>query len=270
MATTRPGRPHPVVGFDLDLTLVDSAPGIGRTLRAALAAEGVPDQPSDEVLSPIIGIPLEAMIATVAPQADAHRVAQRYRELYPALGVPGTHLLPGVAQAFGAVRDRRGRVLVVSAKVEPAILAVLRHVGLSSSPLTPDVVVGGLFGAAKGRRLAAAGAHVYVGDHPGDMQAARIAGAVGVALTTGGASEAALRASGADVVLPGLPAFPVWFEDWFEGWFDTRSDGRMQRRVAARDDGSTTSGPRLDDETRERDGEADRAEESQRGHGPGG
>ncbi|MGZ4603497.1 MAG: HAD family hydrolase [Kineosporiaceae bacterium] len=286
MSESAPARGGPVVGFDLDLTLVDSAAGIGRTLRAALAAEGVPEQPSDEVLHPLIGMPLEATIATVAPGADARGIAERYRRLYPALGVPGTRLLPGAQEAFAAVHARQGRVLVVSAKVESAVLAVLGYVGLGNVPLAPDLVVGGLFGRAKGLRLRAAGAHVYVGDHPGDMEAARVAGAVGVAVTTGGAGEAALRAAGADAVLPGLSAFPSWFDAWFDawsdarsdawsdarfdGWFDARFENRFDGGPAARRDGSATAGPRLDDQPGEREGEADRAQECQRGQDPRG
>jgi phosphoglycolate phosphatase-like HAD superfamily hydrolase len=241
-----------VVGFDLDLTLVDSAAGIGATLRAALAAEGRPEHPSDEQLAPYIGIPLEATVATLAPHADPHRVACRYRQLYPALGVPGTRLLPGVVEAFTAVRARGGRILVVSAKVEPAVRAVLDHVGLDEPPQGPDVVVGGLFAGAKGLRLRTAGAQVYVGDHPGDMEAAGVAGAVAVGVTTGGSSARALRAAGADVVLPGLTAFPEWFDGWFRAW------------------SSATSAPRLDGETGEGDGEADRAEQGHRRHDAGG
>lgn len=212
--TARSPHAGPVVGFDLDLTLVDSAAGIGVTLRAALAAEGSSARPSDAELYPLIGVPLETTVSVVDPGADVDRVVRRYRELYPALGVPATTLLPGVLDAFAAVRARRGRVLVVSAKVEPAVRAVLLHVGLGAPPDAPDLVVGGLFAAAKGVRLRKAGADVYVGDHPGDMEAARVAGAVGVGVPTGGTGTEALRAAGADVVLPGLGAFPAWFERW--------------------------------------------------------
>jgi phosphoglycolate phosphatase-like HAD superfamily hydrolase len=255
----------PVVGFDLDLTLVDSAAGIGATVRAAFAAEGYPERPSDDELRPLIGTPLEAMLAEVAPRTDPERVARRYRELYPAVGVPGTTLLPGVREAFAAVHAQGGRVLVVSAKVEPAVRAVLEHVGLGTPLLAPDVVVGGLFGAAKGVRLRAAGAHVYVGDHPADMQAARAAGAVGVGVTTGASSPQALRAAGADIVLPGVIAFAAWFDGWYATWKARDRPGRSAREAAV----SAASGPGLDDEAREGDGEADRAEQGQRREGAG-
>lgn len=230
------------MGFDLDLTLVDSAAGIGVTLRAALAAEGSTVSPSDALLRPLIGVPLETTVSTVDPEADVRRVALRYRELYPVLGVPATTLLPGVLEAFTAIRALGGRVLVVSAKVEPAVRAVLEHVGLAAPPAAPDLVVGGLFAGAKGVRLREAGADVYVGDHAGDMEAARVAGAVGVGVTTGGTDAATLRGAGADVVLPSLLAFP--------GWLESRAS------AAAR--------PGLDDQPGEREGEPDGAEQRER------
>jgi phosphoglycolate phosphatase len=240
----------PVVGFDLDLTLVDSAAGIARTMRAALSAERAgdwpPGEPTEDVLRRTIGIPLEASIGLLAPDADVDRVAAAYRRLYPDLGVPATVLLPGVIQAFAAVRAARGRVLVVSAKTLAAVHAVLAHVGLD-----PDLVAGDLFAAQKGELLLGEGAHAYVGDHPADMEAARVARATAVGVLTGSADERALRVAGADVVLPDLTAFPSWLDAW---WPDVS-------RPAA--------GPSLDDEARERHREPDRAEQSHRSHRTG-
>jgi phosphoglycolate phosphatase len=90
------------------------------------------------------------------------------------------------------------------------VRAVLRQVGLDQGAQAPDVVAGGLFAAEKGVRLVTAGAHAYVGDHPGDVEAARVARAVAVAVATGPHSAAELVACGADVVLPDLTAFPRW------------------------------------------------------------
>jgi phosphoglycolate phosphatase len=240
----------PVVGFDLNLTLVDSAAGIGRTMRAALSAERAGDwpsgEPTDDVLRRIIGIPLEASMELLAPDADVDRVAATYRRLYPDLGVPGTVLLPGVTQAFAAVRAAGGRVLVVSAKTLAAVHAVLAHVGIE-----PDLVAGDLFAGQKGQLLLGEGAHAYVGDHPADMEAARVARATAVGVLTGATDEEALRAAGADVVLPDLTAFPRWLAGW---WPDVS-------RPAA--------GPGLDDEPREGHREPDRAEQRQRGYRTG-
>jgi phosphoglycolate phosphatase len=200
--------PGPVVGFDLDMTLVDSAAGIAATLQAVLAEVGVEIVP--EQVWPYIGLPLAETFEGIAPEVDRTVAAARYRQLYPRLGVDLTTLLPGAVEAFLAVHAHGGRVLVVSTKVEPAVRAVLRQVGLDRGPQAVDEVAGGLFAAEKGVRLAAAGAHVYVGDHPGDVEAAQRAGAVSVAVPTGPHSAAQLTACGAEVVLPDLTAFPQW------------------------------------------------------------
>jgi phosphoglycolate phosphatase len=205
----------PVVGFDVDMTLVDSAAGIAATAQAALTEIGRPV--SREALWPHVGVPLETALAAVAPGVDAAAVAARYRQLYAEYGIPSITRLPGAAEAFEAVHQAGGRVLVVSAKGEPAVQRVLAHVGLDRPPVAPDLVAGGLFAGAKGALLRAQGADVYVGDHPGDVEAARVAGAVGVAVATGAFTAACLRRAGADVVLADLRAFPAWLRDRGQG-----------------------------------------------------
>jgi phosphoglycolate phosphatase len=200
--------PGPIVGFDLDMTLVDSAAGIVATLAEVLAELGV-EVTSDQVW-PTIGAPLRVAACELAPDVDPDVVVARYRELYPRTGVTPTALLPGAVEALRAVHALGGRVLVISAKVEPAVRAVLRHVGLDRPGTGPDLVVGGLFAAEKGERLAAAGAQVYVGDHPGDVEAARVAGAVAVAVATGPHGTSQLMTCSPDVILPDLTRFPAW------------------------------------------------------------
>jgi phosphoglycolate phosphatase len=71
-----------------------------------------------------------------------------------------------------------------------------------------DHVAGSLFGAEKGAALLEFGADAYVGDHVADIDAARAGGARSVAVATGPYDAAALRAYGADIVLPDLRVFP--------------------------------------------------------------
>ncbi len=192
------------IGFDLDMTLVDSAAGIGATLCAAIAEHGV-DVPPERVWS-LIGLPLEEMIIRLAHGLDAAAVAARYREMYPRVGVPQTLTLPGAHEAVDAVRELAGaRVIVVSTKVVSAVQAVLDEVGL-----VVDEVHGDLFGRAKAGALRESAAFAYVGDHPADVSAARLAGATAVAVATGPHPAAALTEAGADVVLDDLLTFPDW------------------------------------------------------------
>ncbi|MCE0540189.1 HAD family hydrolase [Kineosporia rhizophila] len=209
-----------VVGFDLDMTLVDSADGIVATLaRAHQQVTGGVDGfvVSREQAWPLMGYPLDRIITELMPGVDVQLLADTYRSLYPETGLSWNRLLPGVHEAFAAIRAAGGRVLVISAKSEPGVYAVLQALGLLEQPYRPDLIAGSRFGTAKGEVLAVEGASVYVGDHIGDVAAARSVGAVSVAVSTGPQTAAELRAAGADVVLDDLLGFPRWLSGHLAG-----------------------------------------------------
>ncbi|NEA27030.1 HAD family hydrolase [Actinomadura bangladeshensis] len=191
------------VGFDLDLTLADTRAAIGAVYAALAAETGVPID--TEAVVARIGPPLEEELSYWFPADEVPAMAARYRAIYPDVAIPATVLMPGAAAALDAVRARGGRVVVVSGKNQADTERTVRFLGL---PV--DAVVGGLFGAEKGAALREQGARAYIGDHTGDVDAARAAEIVAVAVATGAFDSAALTAYGADVVLPDLLAFPEW------------------------------------------------------------
>jgi phosphoglycolate phosphatase len=189
------------------MTLVDSRPGVAATL-AALSAETGHEIDAAVVVSRL-GPTLEDELAMWMPEAEVPAAADRYRELYAVLGVPGTELLPGARDAVAAVRRLGGRTLVVTAKYEPNAHACLAHVGIEV-----DAVYGWRFGPAKGETLTGERADVYVGDTPHDVAAARAAGSVAVAVPSGPHDAAELAAAGADIVLGSLAEFDGWLSEW--------------------------------------------------------
>lgn len=210
----------PVVGFDLDMTLVDSSEGITARSVAVTAAD----------TRPYAGMPLELILAGLAPGTPPERVealAARYRELYPDLGVASVRAYPGAARALAAPAAHGGRSVVVSAKHTPNVHRVLAAAGLGGA-VAAAYVTGDLFAERKGVRLAELGATAYVGDHPGDVRAAAVAGAVAVAVPTGAHDAAALRAAGADVVLASLEDLPGWLTGHAA---DLRADPREEERA---------------------------------------
>jgi phosphoglycolate phosphatase len=193
-----------IVGFDLDLTLVDSRPGI-RASMSALAAETGVAIDVDLVLSRI-GPKLEWELANWFPESDVARMAARYRELYWDRCVgDGTTLLPGARESVDAVHAGGGQVLVVTAKSE-----ALAHRCLESVGLAADVVVGHVHGDEKRDALKEHSAQVYVGDIVADIEAGVGAGALAVGVTTGMHGERELRDAGAAAVFPSLLDFPRW------------------------------------------------------------
>jgi phosphoglycolate phosphatase len=75
-------------------------------------------------------------------------------------------------------------------------------------------VVGEVWSTGKAPALRELGAEVYVGDHIGDVTAARAADAMAVAVATGPITAEDLAAAGADVVLPDLTRFPNWLASY--------------------------------------------------------
>ncbi|MGW9207679.1 ATP-dependent sacrificial sulfur transferase LarE [Embleya sp. NPDC055664] len=194
-----------MVGFDLDMTLVDSRPGIGAAWSVLAAETGAAiDIP---LIVSRLGPPLEIEVANWFPADEVSAVAARYREIYPHHAVHGTDVLPGAREALAAVHRHGGRTMVVTGKHEPNARLHLDHLDLAV-----DHLVGDLWGEQKGVALRASGAGVYVGDHLGDLIGARAAGAIAVGVATGPISAEELRAAGADVVLPDLTRFPAWLD----------------------------------------------------------
>ena len=104
---------RPVVGFDLDMTLLDSRPGIRLSMQALAAETGVGID-AELVLSRL-GPKLDNELAQWFPIDDVPAMCDRYRAHYYNHCVDGgTLLLPGARESVDAVRQRGGRVLAIT------------------------------------------------------------------------------------------------------------------------------------------------------------
>ncbi|MGC4997866.1 MULTISPECIES: HAD family hydrolase [unclassified Streptomyces] len=202
-----PATPAPTVGFDLDMTLIDSRPGIRACYLALSERTGV--YVDADLVVTRLGPPLAEELVNWFPAEDVPAMADLYRAMYPEYAIAPTSALTGAREAVAAVRAAGGRTMVVTAKYEPNAKLHLAHLGIE-----PDVVVGDLWAEDKARALREHGAHVYVGDHTGDVRGARAAEALSVAVATGPCSPDELREAGADVVLPDLTTFPTWLDTY--------------------------------------------------------
>ncbi len=194
-----------VVGFDLDMTLIDTTPGFAAVLRVLGAELGV-DFPV-EALTSRLGPPLEAMLAGHLPEEDIPAAGDRFRAIYPDHAVATVPVLPGAHEAIAAVRRHGGRVVVVTGKYAANARLHLDHLALDV-----DLLEGWVWGVGKADVLRREGASVYVGDHVHDVEGARAAGVTSVSVLTGGCSREELEAAGTHVVLEDLREFPSWLE----------------------------------------------------------
>ncbi|GEP36510.1 hydrolase [Nocardioides psychrotolerans] len=195
-----------VVGFDLDMTLIDTVPGFAAVL-AALGGELGVDFPIAEMTARL-GPPLESLLAGHLDEDAIGPAGDRFRELYPTHAIDSVPTLPGAHAALAAVRRHGGRVIVVTGKFPRNAELHVTHLGLDV-----DVLEGWVWGLGKADALVREGAGVYVGDHVHDVEGALAAGVLSVSVLTGGCTREELFNAGTHVVLDDLRAFPAWLDD---------------------------------------------------------
>ena len=194
------------VGFDLDMTLIDTVPGFAAVLRVLGEELGV-EFPVEELTSRL-GPPLDQMLAPHLPADQVGPAGDRFRALYPEHAVPDIPVLPGAHEALAAVRRHRGRVVVVTGKYPPNAQRHIDHLALDV-----DLVEGWVWGVGKAEVLRREGVSIYVGDHVHDVDGARAAGVLSVSVLTGGCTREELEDAGTDVVLESLAEFPAWLDE---------------------------------------------------------
>ncbi|MEO5708221.1 MAG: ATP-dependent sacrificial sulfur transferase LarE [Nocardioidaceae bacterium] len=194
-----------VVGFDLDMTLIDTRPGFVATMTVLASETGV--ELDLEGMSQRLGPPLDLMLAPHYPADQLPDLVARFRAHYPDHAIAPTLAFPGAHESLAAVRRNAGRSVVVTGKYRPNAALHLDALGLDA-----DELVGEVWGTGKGPVLVEHGASIYVGDHVHDVEGAHAAGALSVSVLTGGSTEQELRDAGTDVVLRDLTELPAWLD----------------------------------------------------------
>lgn len=208
--------------FDLDGTLVDSAPDIATAVNELLAEEGLAPH-SLAAVRGMIGHGLERLVerafaahgVALLPEALATRYAAM-SAIYARHLTELTALRPGAGEAVRAVRAAGLACAVVTNKPEGFSRAILAHFGLLDAM---GAVIGGdsgygkkpapdmLFAACERLGVSTADT-LLVGDSGADLASARAAG-IACLLLRGGYCDGPVENLGADGVLddPGrLPA----------------------------------------------------------------
>jgi phosphoglycolate phosphatase len=206
--------PYQAVIFDLDGTLIDSAPDLCAALNLVLAENGRREVGIAEVTL-MVGGGLPNLVdlafrATGEPLAPARlaELAMRYRAVYEDASTVLTRPYPGAVAALEALRDAGAAMGLCTNKPHSATLKVIETLELAQYF---RAVLGGdraRFRKPDGRHVlevmeamgAARGEAVYVGDSETDLAAARGAGVPAV-LVDFGYSKRPAAELGADAVI---------------------------------------------------------------------
>ena len=192
------------VGFDLDMTLIDSRPAILASFAGL--AQDTATVIDLAAVDGRLGIKLEDELVFWYPPDQRAAAAQTYRRHYVRLAEQMTTALPGAHEALAAVRAAGERAVIITAKHPISVEPSLKATGLRA-----DEVFTFVHGPEKAAVLSRINAAAYVGDTPPDMAAAIEAGIMAVGVATGSFTRDELTGAGAGVVLDSLEGFPAWY-----------------------------------------------------------
>jgi phosphoglycolate phosphatase len=189
---------YPVYLFDIDGTLVDSAPDICGAAAEVLQANALPPVPF-EILRSYIGLPLRDMFVDLLPQSPAEQIdllIQQYTPAFRGRKHGQTRLFPGVREGIAQLGGRKS---TATTKQTAGTRLVLEHFGLidyfdhiqgsDDMPYKPepDVILAALAALGADTREC-----LLVGDSAADMEAGRRAGVRTCAVSYGYGNPAEL------------------------------------------------------------------------------
>lgn len=197
---------YDAVLFDLDGTLVASAPGITGSVRYTMDKIGRPPM-AEQVLERFVGPPLYESFQRYAglSDAEAEKAVAVYRAHYTESGVLNATVFTGIPNLLRQLKEEGTYLAIASAKPTISVLRMLEHFGLlrffdrviGASLERKDASKESLLRDALPARYARA---AMVGDRMYDMEAAKAIGISAVGAGWGYGSPEELRQAGADVV----------------------------------------------------------------------
>ena len=201
-----PGNDRVMLGFDLDLTLVDLRPAILLGLQAVNRAG--PEYVDPDVIMADLGVPFRDVFATQVAPENLLDVLRTFVVAFRREGMRRVRAMPGAAQVVEAIRCRGDDIVVITGQRGATARAALAACGLPHL-----AVMGHVFGTAKAPAMIAHEVVGFVGDHRLDMIGAVAAGVRPIGVATGPNSPAQLRAAGAEQVFGSLSEIADWYRD---------------------------------------------------------
>lgn len=185
--------------FDLDGTLVDSAPDIIKCLKQSFA--NILQINDIKIDRNIIGPPVPDMIKIIKKDLSNDQVevlTKAFRVCYDNCAFFGTHLYRGVAKLLQELKDQECAIFIVTNKPALPTKKILKKIRIDffDKVITADIIKGKKLTKSEmvkfliGSSDLDAGKSLMIGDTPGDIVAAKENGLVSIAVLEGYGSSA--------------------------------------------------------------------------------
>lgn len=206
-------KPYPGYLFDLDGTLIDTAPDINAALNHALGSHGLPGF-TEALTRHWVGHGARALIVQALAQRGldpdpTEAILEVFLDHYRAHIADRSRPYPGVERALAALRSRGSRLAVVTNKLSHLSEPLLAELGLDGyfdiivcgdTAAAPKPAPDPAFFACSALALSPADA-LFVGDSEADVACARAAGCPVVVVRDGYNHGVPAHELGADAVI---------------------------------------------------------------------
>jgi phosphoglycolate phosphatase len=203
--------------FDCDGTIADSQHMIVAAMTEAFRVAALPAPPRESVVR-VIGLSLEHAVRELLPEAlhpRAAAIAEDYKNAFHALrdaGLPQEPLFPGMKAAIAHLHSQGVRLGIATGKSRRGVRLLLEREGLGdmfdtiqTADTHPSKPHPSMIETAMAETGARAGETVMIGDTTFDMAMAVNAGVTAVGVAWGYHPVAALRESGAGLIVDDAP-----------------------------------------------------------------
>lgn len=195
--------------FDLDGTLSDSEPGIGKGIEYALSRFGITLE--EEELRKFLGPPIQDSFRDFChfDEETCEQAVAYYREYYGEKGLFENILYPGMEELLEQLKERGKHLLVATSKPQPYTDRIIRYFGIEDYF---DVIAGSNLDGSRNRKaeviryaLEEAGitelsSALMVGDRKYDILGAKEVGIDSLGVLYGYGDRKELEDAGADYI----------------------------------------------------------------------
>ncbi|MCF0109877.1 MAG: HAD family hydrolase [Erysipelotrichaceae bacterium] len=202
----------PVILFDLDGTLLDTAPVILETYRRLFMKYRNEEEFDEQKQLSVLGPPLRKMFAIFFPEQDVEELVKEYQAINLPLHHDYVKLIPNADVMLHALKDKGYKMGIVSTKATDSVIYGLDVFGLTECF---DIILGNdrierqkpdPQGILKAIEILGGTAErcIYIGDTVTDVEAGRNAGVYTVGFVYDPRREEAIRNSDAHEVISDL------------------------------------------------------------------
>ena len=194
------------IGFDFDMTLVDTSNSLFETLKVVFPREC--KLQIEQSKFQLNGLPLDQILLHYCHQKDLSKFKKEFMAAYQTVGIKNANLIPGAVESLEIVHQMGFDPVIISAKSGENLTKLIKIFNLPIKKIHSEK-----HGQEKTKTMISEKTILYIGDQESDVSAAHSVPIPALRLM----GDAESSGTVADWQLNDISMFPRWFQWWVDG-----------------------------------------------------